>query len=624
MTDRRVGKSSDFNLSEPFSLIQQRFISLQESQENSYTTTPTIQQWIERQSDRAPDTIAIECSLCSLSYGELNARANQLARYLQQQGVGPDVLVGLCLKNSLASVVACLAVLKAGGAYVPIDPLYPSERLRFILQDAHIHVLVANEPLAADVCSEVPHIFFLDAQWSRVAMESPENLPWLGSEHNLAYMIYTSGSTGQPKGVQIEHRSLQNLVSWHLTHFQVTNTENAALFASFAFDASVWGLWPYLVAGARFCVLPDAENALSLQQIQDWLIERGITIAFLPTPLAERIIELPWPTHVPFRLLLTGGDRLHHYPGVDLPFMLANNYGPTENTVVTSSCFLSTEERPDLLPPIGWPIAHTQIYILDQQLVPVPTGEPGELYIGGIGLARGYHHLPALTAASFGPDPFSVVPGARLYKTGDLACFLPNGMLKFIDRLDRQVKLRGYRFELGEVEHVLCSYPYIGECAVVLHHKNTSDPSLYAYVVWHQGEEHADAEVLQAYLRQKIPHYMVPSQFVFVSELPLTANGKVHYDLLPLPSEKPVREVEDGEEPISSLESTLCGIWKQILGLKQVGLHDNFFTSGGHSLSIVQFITHVRTLYSVNLLVSDVFIAPTIKQIALVIQNKRT
>ncbi|WP_246039224.1 non-ribosomal peptide synthetase [Dictyobacter alpinus] len=614
-----VGQRSNLNTSEQ-SLVagQQGTSRLSMNLENVHCSELPIQQRIEWQSARTPDAIAIECDTCALSYAELNTRANRLAHYLQKRGVGLDTLVGLCLTNSLTSVIACLGILKAGGAYVPLDPQSPPERLRFMLQDAQLDVLLTDKASIIDEGYGVAHMLLLNAHWSVLASESADDPPWRGSELNNAYMIYTSGSTGQPKGVQIAHSSLKNLINWHLTHFQVTESDNATLFASFAFDASVWGIWPYLAAGARLCLPPASEH--SLHQIQDWFIERGVTIAFLPTPLAERMLFLPWPAALPLRYLLTGGDRLHHYPERELPFVVVNNYGPTENTVVATSCFLDAQERPDAQPPIGWPISHSQVYILDQRLQAMPVGEAGELYIGGNNLARGYHHLPALTAASFCPDPFSSEPGSRLYRTGDLACYLQNGMLKFIDRADRQVKLRGYRFELGEVEAALSTYPGIEACAVVLHHKGSANPLLYAYIVWQQ-EAMVEQERVQAYLKQKVPPYMVPVQYVSMPELPLTTNGKIYYERLPLPAQ-PQHEMLPAEEAMSELERALCETWRQILGLERVGLHDDFFIMGGHSLSVVQFIAHVRASYNVNLLVLDIFMAPTVQQIAGVIQSK--
>src|SRR3989442_2872315 len=379
-----------------------------------------VPELVSAQAAATPDAIAVTHGKRSLSYQELDRRANRLAHILQSLGVGPDVVVGLYLDRSLAMIVGALAILKAGGAYLPLDPSYPTERLMFLLKDAQAPILVTRQCMADTLPEHPEHVVTLDPEGRLPATRSSEQPIARARGENLAYVIYTSGSTGQPKGVEITHGGLLNLVSWHQRAFRITRDDRASQLSALGFDAAVWELWPYLTAGASLH-LSDGVAANDPEAVRDWLISEKITICFLPTPLAERVMTLEWPKKARLRVMLTGADTLHHYPPRKLPFQLVNNYGPTECTVVATSGAVLPNEQPDRLPSIGSPINNVQIYIMDENMQKVPIGGLGEIYIGGAGLARGYRNRTDLTSEKFVPNPFSTELGARLYKTGDLA-----------------------------------------------------------------------------------------------------------------------------------------------------------------------------------------------------------
>jgi amino acid adenylation domain-containing protein/non-ribosomal peptide synthase protein (TIGR01720 family) len=434
----------------------------------------------EAQAARAPERLAVACDGGWLTYGELNARANQLAHHLQSLGVGPDVVVGVCVERSLEMVVGALGVLKAGGAYLPLDPDYPKDRLAFMLEDARVPVVLTQAHLVQGLPDHAGTLR-LDADWdAKVARQGTHDPPRSASPRSLAYVVYTSGSTGRPKGVMVEHASLLNLVAWHNASYHVGPEDRATQVASFAFDASVWEMWPPLAAGASLH-LPDEDSRSDPGQLRAWLLRHGITVCFVPTPLAEGLVAAQWPAETPLRLLLTGGDRLARAPPLPLPFRFVNHYGPTESTVVASSA--TVEPGSEGAPPIGRPIANTRLHVLDAHMNPVPVGVAGELYIGGDGLARGYLHRPDLTRERFVPDTLTGKPDARLYRTGDLARHRADGQLEFLGRLDHQVKIRGYRIELGEVEAALAKSPLVREAVVVAREDSPGQRRLVAYVV---------------------------------------------------------------------------------------------------------------------------------------------
>jgi amino acid adenylation domain-containing protein/non-ribosomal peptide synthase protein (TIGR01720 family) len=558
----------------------------------AYPKDVCIHQLFEAQVDRTPEAVAVVFENQQLTYGELNRRANQVAHHLRSLGVSPDDLVGICVERSLELVVGLLGILKAGAAYVPLDPGYPIERLAFMLEDALVPVLLTQQRLVDRLPKHGAKTICLDADWRTIAQKGTENPSRNVKADNLAYVIYTSGSTGKPKGVQIEHQGLLNLVFWHQRAFSLSPADRATQIAGPAFDAAVWELWPYLTAGASIYIANE-ETRISPVPLRDWLIASAITITFLPTPLAESVLSLDWPSNIALRTLLTGGDKLHNYPSPSLPFKLVNNYGPTENTVVTTSGGISSRELIDRTPTIGRPIANTQVYLLDKNLQPVPIGIPGEIYVGGAGLARGYLNHPDLTALAFISNPFSNTPSRRLYKTGDLARYLPEGNIEFLGRLDDQVKIRGFRIELGEIEAVLGQHPAVAETVVVVREDIPGNKRLVAYLVTKESLAPSMQE-LHRFLKQQLPEYMVPSAFVLLDALPLTANGKV--DRLALPAPDTTRPELAGTyvAPQSSVEELLAGIWTDVLGLEKVGIHDNFFELGGDSILSIQIVARAN------------------------------
>ena len=442
----------------------------------------------EAQAAKTPSAVAVEFAGEQLTYGELNERANRLAHYLRGLGVGPESLVGICIERSIEMLTGLLAILKAGGAFVPLDPAYPPQRLSFMIEDARPPVVLTKQRWLQKLPESETQIVCVDDGAQLPGRESAENLHDTVTPENLAYVIYTSGSTGAPKGVAITHGSLMNLVRWHQRVYQVSSADRATQIAGLAFDASVWEVWPYLTAGASIHIA-DEETRLSPEKLIEWLDAKRITVSFLPTPLAEAVLDEEWPPTICLRTLLTGGDRLRRAPRRQLPFRLANNYGPTENTVVTTWTFVTEDDASDAHdgsvapPPIGRPVDNAQVYVLDEELRLAPIGVVGELFVGGENLARGYLNRPDLTAERFIPHPFSVEPGERMYRTGDRVRLLADGQIEFLGRVDEQVKVRGFRIELGEIEATLSEQEEVREAVVVAREDSAGEKRLVAYVV---------------------------------------------------------------------------------------------------------------------------------------------
>ena len=574
-----------------------------------------VHELFEKQVQRRPGALAVSQQDHELTYGELNARANQLAHYLRKLGVGPETPVGICMDRSIESVVAYLGVLKAGGAFVPLDPAHPQERLAFMLNDAQVSVLLSTQRSIDryNLNFENFRLICLDTDWPQIAKEKNENLHSGTGLDNLAYMIYTSGSTGGPKGVEIPHAGLLNLCVWHGDVYRVTASDRATHLAAPAFDASVWEVWPYLTAGASIHI-PDEETLLSPTKLMAWLEAEAITISFMPTPLGEALLEEPLPERVALRTLLVGGDKLHRRPRHELPFTLANNYGPTENSVVTTWTPVTADAESNVAPPIGRPVANTQVYVLDRNLQPVPIGLAGELCIGGDSLARGYHNRPDLTAEKFVSNFLSKDGTGRLYRTGDRVRYLPDGNIEFLGRFDNQIKLRGFRIELGEIEAVLDKHPAVQRAVVIAREDTPGDKRLTAYAVVNPASAVNTTE-LRDFMKSRLPDYMIPATFIMMDQLPLTANGKVDLRALPAPDQVPA--VDSDFAPLRSpVEEMLAEVWAEILGLERVGVHDNFFELGGHSLLATQVISRVRKMFAVELPLRVVFEAPTVAELA--------
>ncbi|HEY0546992.1 MAG TPA: amino acid adenylation domain-containing protein, partial [Pyrinomonadaceae bacterium] len=507
-----------------------------------HSLEPGVHQLFEARAQAQPEATAISCAGESVTYAGLNRRANQLAHYLRARGVGPEVCVGIMLERSIEMIVAQLAILKAGGAFVTLDAGYPAARLSFMLDDAEALLLLTQKSFSHRLSTHQARTLYLDTLLDDIGAQSAENLEASVTKANLAYVIYTSGSTGAPKGVLVEHGGLVNLSLWHRRVYGVTRADRATHLAGIGFDAAVWELWPYLTTGASVHLVEE-EVRLSPSKLLDWLAEQAITICFLPTPLAEAVLAEPLPQSLALRFLLTGGDRLHQYPGQPLPFRLANNYGPTEYTVVTTSAIVNEAESRSLAPPIGRPIDNTDVYVLAKNLEPVPIGVAGELHIGGAGLARGYLRQPAQTALSFIPHPYSEEEGARLYKTGDVVRYLPDGQLEFIGRLDSQVKVRGFRIELGEIEAALHEHEEIGEATVIARLETSGENRLVAYVVPSGRVETLQDEAAE-FERQHLSHWQSLYEDVYrqpadETEAAFNVIGwNSSYTGLPLPAEE--------------------------------------------------------------------------------------
>jgi amino acid adenylation domain-containing protein len=502
--------------------------------ESDYPKNKCIHELFEAQVEKSPNAVAVTSEDLQLTYRELNRRANQLAHFLRKLGIGPEILVGICLERSVEMIVGLLGILKAGAAYVPLDPDYPKERLEFMLGDAQAPVVLSEESLIESLPSQSARVVCLDKDWELIVQESPDNLTSETTADNLAYVIYTSGSTGRPKGVAVAHRAINRLVI-HTDYVELTSADVMAQASNASFDAATFEIWGALLHGARLVII-STEVMLSPRALASAIERYGITVLFLTTALFNQLIERIPSALAKLSHLLFGGEAadplrvrelLRHGP----PKRLLHVYGPTETTTFASSYLIENVRDGEVTVPIGRPIANTQIYVLDPRLSPAPIGIPGEIYIGGDGAARGYLNCPEVTAEKFIADPFSEKPGTRLYKTGDLARYLSDGNIEFLGRIDDQVKIRGYRIEPGEVESALIRHPAIHEAVVLAQEEGDASASLkadrrlVAYAVVNQRPGPSTNE-LRSFLQLKLPEYMVPSAFVFLDSLPLTPNGK--------------------------------------------------------------------------------------------------
>ncbi|TRV43485.1 MAG: amino acid adenylation domain-containing protein [Microcystis panniformis Mp_MB_F_20051200_S9] len=594
---------------------QQLLVEWNQTQQD-YPQNLCIHQLFEEQVVKTPDAIAVIDREKSLTYEQLNQKANQLAYYLQNLGVKTEDLVGICIERSALMIIGLLGILKAGAAYVPLDPNYPPERLAYMLEDSAVSVLLTQENLVHTLPNYLGTIFCLDQDGKILDHHPQDNLLHPMTSENLAYVIYTSGSTGKPKGVLIQHQSLLNLVSWHQNAFNITTIDRVTQLAGIAFDASVWEIWPYLTAGACLRIVPP-DLLTSPKQLQEWLIAQKITVSFLPTPLAETLIPLDWSPNCPLRLMLTGGDKLNDFPPTFIPFTLVNNYGPTENTVVTTSVKITPDLLTEKAPPIGRPISNTQVYILDQYQQPVPIGIPGELYIGGSGLARGYLNRPELTDSKFIANPFSQKLSDRLYKTGDLVRYRNDGQIEFIGRIDHQVKIRGFRIELGEIETILNQHPQVKEAIIIAREDQPGVKRLCAYVI---ASQNLTVSQLRLFLQEKLPQYMVPAFFVLLDAFPLTPNGKIDRRALPQPALELEDEAAINFSPGTETERILAAIWQRVLGLKTISINDNFFELGGDSILAIQIIAQANQA-GLQITPKQLFSHQTIAQLATVAET---
>lgn len=610
---------------------QQQMIELWNPAPAESADGPCIQQLFERHAARSPEAVAVICEQSRLTYRELNARANQLAHYLQNLGVGPEVPVALCLERSLELVVSVLAVLKAGGAYVPIDPACPAERMAFMLKDTGAQVMVTQRSQRDSMPACSAKVLWVEDFSGYIGAQSAENLPSQVQPSNAAYVIYTSGSTGQPKGVQVTHQNVVRLFTQTEQWFHFTSEDVWTLFHSYTFDFSVWELWGALLYGGRLVVVPYIVSR-SPGEFYELLCREKVTV-LNQTPSAFR--QLIWaeqssrvPRELTLRYVICGGEALElqslkpwfERHGDERPCVV-NMYGITETTVhVTYRVIRQTDLTRCLGSVLGVPIPDLRLYVLDQHLKPVPPGVPGELCVGGAGVARGYLNRPELTAERFIADPFSAVPGARLYRSGDLARWTSQNELEYLGRMDQQVKIRGFRVELGEIQAALGRHPSVRETVVVVQDV-AGDQRLVAYFV--PVGEGAPSDDLRAYLAKELPDYMVPALFCRLTSMPLTRNGKIDRRALPEPDWEHSISGREGVPPRNPTEELLAGIWSELLGRKVQDVHANFFQLGGHSLLASQVTSRAAAALNIELSVRLLFEHPTIAGLAEVIAKAR-
>jgi amino acid adenylation domain-containing protein len=576
-----------------------------------YPQKACIHHLFEAQVEKIPDAIALIFANQELTYGELNIRANQLAHHLQSLGVKPETLVGICMERSMEMVVGILAILKAGGAYLPLDSSYPQERLAFMLEDAQLPLLLVQPHLVDELPPHAAQTVTIDANAAVFANYSQSNPESSVELENAAYVIYTSGSTGKPKGAINTHKGLCNRLLWMQDTYQLTSSNRVLQKTPFSFDVSVWEFLWTLFTGATLVIAKPGGHQDASYLVQLIAQQQITTLHFVPSMLQVFLEEPGLEKCDSIKRVICSGEalplELQERFFERLNSELHNLYGPTEAAIdVTAwSCQPNNNEK---IVPIGRPIANTQIYILDKTLQPVPIGIPGELYIGGVGLARGYWNRPKLTHEKFISSPFA--PEKRLYKTGDLARYRADGAIEFLGRIDHQIKLRGFRIELGEIEAVIAQHSHVRETVVIAHENR-----LIAYVATNQKTDFSINEVRHL-LKEKLPEYMMPSAFVVLEELPLTPNGKVDRRALPAPDKLRPELANNYQAPQSEVEKSIAKVWKQVLNLEKVGIHDNFFDLGGHSLLVVQVNNKLREILHRDLSVVEIFQNPTIKSLA--------
>jgi len=578
-----------------------------------FASQATVHELFEAQAAGSADAPAVRCGSKSLSYRQLNQRANQLARHLRQLGVGADTLVGLSMDRSVEMVVGMLGILKAGGAYVPLDPGFPRERIELMVRDAALDIVVTQESLEKTLPGDRARKVCIDADWAEIERQERTNLAPIAGASSLAYVIYTSGSTGTPKGVQLEHRAVVNFLESMHREPGIGAHDRLLAVTTLSFDIAGLEIFGPLTSGGSTIV---AERSTALDGIRlAELIDSADVTVLQATPATWRVLlESGWTGKADLKMLCGGealprdlADRL-----LSLGGELWNMYGPTETTI------WSLVERVlpgEVHPGIGRPIANTQVYILDAARRPVPVGVPGELYIGGAGLARGYLRRPELTHERFLDDPFSASPAARMYRTGDLARWRADGTVQCLGRADHQVKIRGYRIEPGEIEAALAKHTDVAQTVVVARADSTGEQRLVAYLIARQGVT-LDPADLRKFLAQDLPEYMVPSSYVALDQFPLTPNGKVDRKALPDPGTSTLVVSTSYAAPSNETEAAVASIWQEVLNIPRVGRNDNFFDLGGHSLLVVQVQSRIQKLLSRVLPIVEFFQHPTVATLA--------
>ncbi|HEX5884421.1 MAG TPA: amino acid adenylation domain-containing protein [Pyrinomonadaceae bacterium] len=588
---------------------------------SEYERDQCVQQLVETAVARQPDAVAISYGAEQITYRELNTRANQLAHYLRRRGVGPDVRVGVLVDRSVELIVALLAVLKAGGTYVPLDGGYPAQRLRFMLEDAGVTLLLTKRG-QPEVLTE-GEVIYLDHGWEQFGSERHENPSVVTSAGDLAYVMYTSGSTGQPKGVGVTHRAINRLVR-NTNYVQLDESDRIAQVSNVSFDAATFEIWGALQHGAQLVGI-DKETMLSPAEFKRALADQNISAMFLTTALFNQIAQSLPDTFAPLRYLLVGGEALdppsmRRVVELGKPRHLLNGYGPTESTTFATWYEVRHVEANARTIPIGKPLSNTETWVLDQHMQLAPVGVTGELYIGGDGLARDYLRRPELTAEKFVPHPYTTEPGARLYRTGDLVRYLSDGNIEFLKRVDQQVKMRGFRIELGEIEAALQEHPAVRESIVMVREEIPGDKQIVAYVVRDNPQDETSTQQfvpeLRNWLRARLPAYMMPSSFVVLDELPLNANGKVDRRALPAPDASQYAGEETFIAPRTPEEKTIAEIWAEVLDGRPVSVEANFFDLGGHSLLATRVVSRIREKCGVELPLRLLFDSPTVAALA--------
>ncbi len=575
----------------------------------------------EKQVTQTPEKIAVIYGDAQLTYRELNRRANQLAHYLRKFNVGPDVLIGLCSNRSLETMIALLAILKTGAAYVPMDLTTHPKRVRALVQEINPPVIISSQDFPEILFSTLLHKIILEKEWSKIAVEPEDNLTIEIHPDNLAYVMFTSGSTEQPKGVCIPHRAVVRLVKDN-NYVHLDMQEVLLQLAPISFDASTFEIWGCLLNSARLIIFP--RQIPKLEELAEALRQHGITTLWLTAGLFHEMVRFDPEAFRPVRQLLTGGDVVSpQFVRKVLETVenctVTNGYGPTENTTFTCTYSLAHPSQMSETMPIGVPIAQTQVYILDPWVQLVSIGIAGEIYTSGEGLARGYLNQPDFTAEKFLPHLFSAKSGGRLYKTGDLGRYRSDGTIEFLGRTDRQVKIRGFRIELKEIESVLRQHEHVKD-AVVISMDSSEDKYLVGYIVVDQEKAGPTAREVREFLKQRLPDYMVVSTIMFLDSLPLTSNGKVHYQVLPTPGVDPKVAYSAARNP---LEARLTKIWEEALGKSPIGRNENFFDLGGHSLLAVRLFTKIEEFFGESLPLSTLYQAPTIEELAMVLSGEQ-
>jgi amino acid adenylation domain-containing protein len=583
----------------------------------SYTEYPrnrTMMELFAEQVRRRGEEVAVICDQEQISYIELDRRSNQLGRYLKNLGVGPEKLVAISVDRSIDMVLAMVGILKAGGAYVPIDPAYPSDRFRFMAEDSDIGVLLTQRRLVQRIPQLKANVVCLDRDWDEIAQQSNQSFETRVLPENLAYVIYTSGSTGQPKAAAVSHRSMIRLLR-ETNYIQFHGDEVVAQTVNMSFDPSTFEIWGALLNGGRLVIISN-DVLLDVERFAAEIVDKGVQVMFLATALFNEVGRLKPAMFNSVKHLLIGGEAIYPVTAAAVlehggPERLVNAYGPAECTTFSGWYHIREVARDAPSVPIGQPLANTQLYVLDRNRNLEPVGIMGQLYIGGEGLARGYWRRPELTAERFVPDPYGSQSGGRLYTSGDLARWMEDGNLEFFGRADSQIKIRGFRVELGEIEVALLQHAKVRNCAVVMK-TVSSGKQLVAYV---SGE--ANADELKNYLKAKLPEYMVPGVYVMLPELPLNTNGKVDRRALPEVEERVPQEIqEDVPEAMNAVEELLADIWKDVLGVARVSMRSNFYDLGGHSLLALRVVSRINDYFQTGLSVRTLLEYPVLMEFA--------